>query len=281
MKPYQNQEISISLHVNEESYKVESDTGDDAVFMFQCIAVCEFKMNLFYDGGCSDMVISKRALDIFMSLNRAKLIQEGPIILRGVGDVKSVCPYGRFQVSIPLHNGREATLTGICLDKVTSTFDGVSLKLAEQDLREHYVHDGGDPNNLPRLLEFVGGDTDIMIGIKNNKYFPKEIFRMESGLALYESQFVSIDGSRGICAGPHKSFNRFGGNVNHVYLTEAAMMYSQMQQLELGIGSIEDLPDAEELEPMICKDQVLLSTESGKSSVVSLAATPNCLKKFE
>ena len=279
--PKFSQDISISLHVNEESYKVESDTGDDAVFMFQCIGVCEFKMNLFYDGGCSDMVISKRALDIFMSLNRAKLIQEGPIILRGVGDVKSVCPYGRFQVSIPLHNGREATLTGICLDKVTSTFDGVSLKLAEQDLREHYLHDGGNPNNLPRLLEFVGGDTDIMIGIKNNKYFPKEIFRMESGLALYESQFVSIDGSRGICAGPHKSFNRFGGNVNHVYLTEAAMMYSQMQQFELGIGSIEDLPDAEELEPMICKDQVLLSTESGKSSIVSLATTPNCLKKFE
>ena len=143
------------------------------------------------------------------------------------------------------------------------------------------MHDGGDPNDLPRLIEFVGGDTDIMIGIKNNKYFPKEIFRMESGLALYESQFVSIDGSRGICAGPHKSFNGFGGNVNHVYLTEAAMMYSQMQQFVLGIGSIEDLLDAEELEPMICKDQVLLSTESGKSSIVSLATTPNCLKKFE
>ena len=151
------------------------EVNDEAIFMFQCISVGHFKLNLFFDGGCSDMVITKRALDIFMKLSRAKLITEGPLMLRGVGDIKSVCPYGRFQISIPLHNGREATLTGICLDKVTSTFDEFSLKLAEQDLREQYVREGGDPSNLPKLLEFVGGDTDIMIGIKNNKYFPREL----------------------------------------------------------------------------------------------------------
>ena len=121
--------LDISLHISEMGLTVDRESGDDAIFMFQCIAVCEFKLNLFYDGGCSDLVISKRALDIFISLGRAKLVQEGPIPLRGVGDIKSVCPYGRFQISIPLHNGREASMTGICLDKVTSTFDGFSLSL--------------------------------------------------------------------------------------------------------------------------------------------------------
>ena len=107
--------LDISLHVNEISILASGESGDDAIFMFQCIAICEFRLNLFYDGGCSDLVLSKRALDIFMQLGRAKIVQEGPILLRGVGDVKSVCPYGRFQISIPLHNGREASLTGICL----------------------------------------------------------------------------------------------------------------------------------------------------------------------
>ena len=243
--------------------------------MFQCISVSHFKLNLFFDGGCSDMVITKRALDIFMKLSRAKLITEGPLMLRGVGDIKSVCPYGRFQISIPLHNGREATLTGICLDKVTSTFDEFSLKLAEQDLREQYVREGGDPSNLPKLLEFVGGDTDIMIGIKNNKYFPGELFRMESGLAIYESQFTSIDGSRGICAGPHKSFNRSEGSSNHVYLTLPALIYCQMQQLDLESGLLDrkvdldiDFSDDEDNESVILtNDHAFLSTESGKSSL--------------
>ena len=273
--------LDISLHVNEISILASGESGDDAIFMFQCIAICEFRLNLFYDGGCSDLVLSKRALDIFMQLGRAKLVQEGPILLRGVGDVKSVCPYGRFQISIPLHNGREASLTGICLDKVTSTFDGFSLKAAEQDLREHYVRDGGDPKNLPKLLEFVGGDTDVMIGIKNNKYFPRELFRMESGLAIYESQFVSVDGSRGICAGPHKSFNRPEGSANHVYLTEAALIYSQMQQLDLEIGSVEDISDDEDIECETLCEQILPLAESEYDEEMSYVASPNCLRKFE
>ena len=52
--PKFSQEISISLHVKEMVFKADDDSGDSAIFMFQCIAVCEFKMNLFYDGGCTD-----------------------------------------------------------------------------------------------------------------------------------------------------------------------------------------------------------------------------------
>ena len=45
-----------------------------------------------------------------------------------------------------------------------------------------------------------------MIGMQYLKYFPKEVFQLESGLTLYESEFKSHDGSRGIICVPHKSF---------------------------------------------------------------------------
>ena len=85
--------------------------------------------------------------------------------------------------------------------------------------------------------------TNIIV--KNNKYFPMELFRMESGLAIYESQFKSVDGSRGVVAGPHKSFNGITGSVNHVYLTEPAMVYCQMHSS----GQVTGLPDIKVVDP--------------------------------
>ena len=34
---------------------------------------------------------------------------------------------------------------------------------------------------LPNLPRFVGGETDIMLGIKYAKYFPKEVYSLPSG----------------------------------------------------------------------------------------------------
>ena len=77
----------------------------------------------------------------------------------------------------------------------------------EKDIKQDYLSKGGDLSNLPKLPPCVGGDTDIMLGIQYLKYFPKEIHRMENGLALFESPFMSYDKSRGTVGGPHKSFN--------------------------------------------------------------------------
>ena len=157
----------------------------------------------------------------------------------------------------------------------------ISLQFAEKDLREHYLRDGGDPKNLPKLLDFVEGDTGVMIGIKNKKYFPKELFRMESGIAIYESQFISVVGSRGICAGPHRSFNRPEGSANHVYLTEAALIYCHMHQLDLELGSVEDISDDEDIESESPKERILLLAESEYGLDMFYVATQDCLRRFE
>ena len=63
-------------------------------------------------------------------------------------------------------------------------------------------------HRFPKLPKIgVGGYTDILIGSKYNRYFPKPIFKLEAGLEIFESVFVSPCGSREVVSGPHKEFS--------------------------------------------------------------------------
>ena len=123
--------------------------------------------------------------------NRAKRIVRGPLVLSGVGDKKSICEHGRYQITIPLHDGENINLSGICLDKITSEFPLYPLNEVESDIREIYASAGGSMRDLPKLPKCVGGNTDIMIGMQYNQYDPTEVFRLPNGLSIYESQFAN------------------------------------------------------------------------------------------
>ena len=174
--------------------------------MLQTINAQGKHFNLFYDSGCGHLICKKSAVDKLASLGRAELLLPGPITLSGVGDKKTICQEGVYKITLPLSDGSEATMSGLCLDRVTGKFPEFSLKLAENDIKGHYKNSGKDPKLLPRLPVTVGGETDIMIGIKYLKYFPKQIFQLPSGLTLYKSLFKNINGTEGIVGGPHQSF---------------------------------------------------------------------------
>ena len=114
-------------------------------------------------------------MDYLKRKGRATLEVPGPIQLTGVGDQKSTCQYGAYSIRLPLRNGREAILSGLCLDKVTATFPTYPLEKVSRDLRNMFKEQGDDVSSkkFPRLPKSVGGDTDILIGIKYIKYFPK------------------------------------------------------------------------------------------------------------
>ena len=49
-----------------------------------------------------------------------------------------------YQVQLPLHNGKNAVFTGVCLDQVTATFPLYPLKgKIQDDIIEAYVRNGG------------------------------------------------------------------------------------------------------------------------------------------
>ena len=80
------------------------------------------------------MVCKKEAADSLIEQKRAKRIISGPIVLSGVGGKKFVSEYGKYHLTLPLHDGKNIHLSGICLDKITHTFPTYPLNEVERDI---------------------------------------------------------------------------------------------------------------------------------------------------
>ena len=121
----------------------------------------------------------------------------------GVGNTTTRSTLGSYTVNIPMINGSIASLSGTCIEEITTTFPQYALTEAHQTICQHY-HD--DPTDLPTPSKSVGGDVPLMIGVKYLRYHPKLIFQLPSGLAIYKSVFSNTDGSDGVIGGPHRIF---------------------------------------------------------------------------
>ena len=210
---------NISISCFSESFTSEEPEGDsddpDSIFSFQTVKLLSHLFNIFYDSGCGDLVSSKRAIDILESMGRAKLLRPGPLILEGVNNQVSICKHGRYEIRIPLANGTDAVMSGLCFDNVTSDFPVYTLTEVEKDFcAKIKALDKTLFDRLPQLPKEVGGKVDIMIGKHYLKYFPKEIARLDSGLTLYESMFESVDRTKGVIAGPHPEFTKVHRSSN-------------------------------------------------------------------
>ena len=112
---------------------------------------------------------------------------------------------------------------------VTAEFPKYDILKVEQDIHSAYLTTENNPKNLPKLPSHVGGGTYFMIGIKYLKYFPKAVYKLPSGLAIYESVFANPDRSRGIIGGPHRTFTeidtQFNGLSFSSYYTDTISSY--------------------------------------------------------
>ena len=67
------------------------------------------------------------------------------LVIHGVGNNKTSCEYGRYQITLSLNDGKNINLSGICLDKIISTFPTYPLREVEKDIRQNYNLAGGSP----------------------------------------------------------------------------------------------------------------------------------------
>ena len=234
-----SKEIKISFHSGSYLSDLGVDEGeitDSGIFCLQTIKVKDVHLNLFYDSGCGDLVTSRDCISKLEGVGKASLIVPGPIQLRGVGDVVTVSQHGHYKINLETWEGESVGMRGVCLDQVTHKIPRYPLKKIEQDIRKAYELSGKDPCELPRLPGYVGGDTDLMIGSKYLKYHPIFKFQMPSGLRIYESCFVSSDGSRGVIGGPHGVITqierKLGGSFVS-YFTEQLSLYRYGVKLNL------------------------------------------------
>ena len=278
--------IRIAFHVETTLFKVTPNIDDEcnkdvSVYMLQTIEICGFKFNVFYDNGCTDLVVTKAAADVLEHIGMARNVSRKKMSLTGISDLQTVCHHGKYEIILPLHNGREIKLTGSCLDKITSCFPTFPLDKVGEELAEVSVSNGKDPADLPKLPPSVGGDTDIMIGIQYYKYWPDQVSKLPNGLRLYESQFNSHDGTRGVVGGPHISFNDIhDASAHHVYFSEEVRLFVQghLHGLNTGIRDV-TTNDVEFSEP---SPEVTTSGLGGEDSYAyPVRKMPKRLKTFE
>ena len=157
------------------------DVIDSSIFSLQRVQVETVVGNFFFDNGCGGMIIKESFAIKLVRLGRAEKIDAEPFELRGVADQKTVCTAGFYKLCLPLHNGQNAIMTAIALTKITSDFPEYELTEVQNELKE-CRQKGGSKMRLPRLPRSVGGDTDLLIGSRYMRYFPKCVKRLKMGL---------------------------------------------------------------------------------------------------
>ena len=296
--------VFVSAPLTEENifdFVCEVEIVDSALFNLQTVFIsCNVTVKMFFDNGCGDMIVKKAVVEVLLSMGRARLIRPGPIDLAGVGDHKSICYDGVYSICLPLHNGRNAILTGLCLPKVTSEFPEYGLRAAENDLRSRcFVEKGQDfVDRLPHLPDFVGGDTDILLGVKYAKYFPKLVFQCEDGFGIGESAFSSPGGSRGVLFGPHQEFSRIEREFRGMHASKMAFFHETLNHsrylsmLSMSMPLVEGVKDELRMvdfdAPMCCTvlDDVIepdvdLPSESVCVDAYAARRPPKCIRQFD
>ena len=160
------------MHESYLANQRDEEVTESSGYILQTMSIYNNRFNLFFDTGCGDLVRKKEAISELANLGKAILIVQGPITLGGVGDVKTVSPHGVYKVDILLHNGKSDVMRGVCLNQFASKFSMYPLHdQVQKDIIKNYKLASKDPKSLPRLPDFVGGETDLMVGVKYLKYF--------------------------------------------------------------------------------------------------------------
>ena len=213
----------------------ESIVNENGLYMLQKLQIDGQIYTVFFDSGCSDMVAKHEA--VVRLGHRAKQEIKGPISLGGVGNLKTESIHGIYQIRLPLANGKDAVLAGVCLEKITNTFPEYPLNgKISKDLFDAYKASGKDVSQLPELPSSIGGDVDFMIGTKYLRYHPQPVFSLPTGLTIFKSPFVGVDGKQGIIGGPHqvitevdKAQSKITKTCQHAYLSGQYSLYRRIK----------------------------------------------------
>ena len=275
----------------EKFSNVIPDVADRAIFPLQTIDVEGLPLRVFYDRGAGDAVLRWAACLALQKLNRAVLIQAESITMSGVGGVESVTHYGLWSILLPLKDGSNIVITGVCMEKVTLEFPDYDLTDVEKDVRKQCRRIGGEMllQHLPKLASRVGGDTDILLGSKYLRIHPREVWRCEeTGISVADSFFRSVDGTTGVINGPHPKFtemeHQHWSRQGHTsvsmdsfsYYTRSVIEYRAAYELSTNTVVLADQYDVCDL----CGVKQKRDLEYGHNSFIA-KRPPKCVKTFD
>ena len=130
-------------------------------------------------------------------------VSNTPSTLTVVGGDKLNSDHGTFRFNLgPGDNDEYHEIVCIGMNDVTAGFGSCDLSEISREYREH-----AEPSEKNEVLpEKVGGSkVQLLLGIKNTKLDPVLLKFLPSGIAVYQSPFKDVFGSRLIYGDPHKS----------------------------------------------------------------------------
>ena len=265
-------DIRAKIELTANTYDVIPDVRKGSgtpVFLLQPVPFNERVFNLMFDSGCEGFVSRKGAVDLLPDSCK-KNIWPGPISLSGVGGCEVVSLHGHYEVKLPIFDGRLATFSGLCLDTVTGMMPPYPVREARKTVVEAYLAAGGKEADLPNVPALVGGETDFLIGMAYNWFLPQRLFVLPSGLAIYRSVFVGVDGSRGCIGGNHELFAQCerqfvevnGGSVVefHAFLRQRIELFNNGLKVCLDYNSLSVIYNAQDVKIAVINEEEVLPT---------------------
>ena len=268
--PQFSKNISLSFHSCFKTSSSPSATSDDeGIYLFQKVVINQNVFTVFFDSGCSDFIIKHSAIKM---LGKNATQESSQITsIGGVGNISTQTTLGTYNVQIPMMNGQLASLRGVCMEKITTTFPRYLLTEVFQHICQTY---SGNQSTFPKPSAFIGEDVHLMLGIKYNRYHPKLVYQLPSGLAIYQSVFRNSDGASGVIGGPHQIFTKIHNQFyNNSYMSSG--LFSN--QLKLYKTGVQVNPDIHYLSfPSTTMKQFEISESTGSEITYRCVTCRNC-----
>jgi hypothetical protein len=156
------------------------------------------------------------------------VVSKGPAAVDVAGKKTIRIPYGdeRFHLQVEEGNRVKATILGLRMAHVTTTFP--MLKLAEvwQDACSHAKR--VQPGVCFPTVDAEVGDheVNILLGIKYVQYFLRLVYSLPSGIQAYRAVLKPDSENQAVLGGPHEAWNHMMEVAQHMnpraYLTAEA-----------------------------------------------------------
>ena len=220
--------------------EVVPDISNPAIFMIQVIETPEKKrVSCFFDSGCNGAALSDEAVTMLETTT----VRPGPVTMGVAGGGTVTIQGGEEQFWLPTTTPNQmVSITGLNMANITAKFPKWPLAEAFAELQNHYLDEHPGGVDLPPVPDTVGGGhIHILLGIRYLRYFPKLIYNLPCGLAIYAGQFRSPDGLTGVLGGPHKSWARA---ANQAELSNPMVFLSnEMRAYQMECRTLKHIPD--------------------------------------
>ena len=205
-------EATESLKSQAKSSKIVDLPDGDPLFMFSFIPGKTRDLNIFWDTGCSHLMMKT---DVPVKELPAVRTRKGPLTIKGAGDT-AIKVGDEWVVLVPKEDGSQQMLIGVTSPQIAAPFPVFNTQEAFKELQERAPPNKKELISKMQVPPQVGGEADLLVGISFQNLFPELIYQLPCGLSISKTRLSpSSKGYNAVLGGPHSSFvglcNQLGG----------------------------------------------------------------------